>query len=119
MGVVFYSLMAGREPYKTQESFKMALLNNARPEIDPSWHTGFMKVCLAETVYVVRMGHNPRRLLLLNSGIRSIQVSSVAQKKAKNVAPPVPDPPPARLLFTAIRELFSVSASPSSIVCAS
>ncbi len=45
MGMVFYSLIAGREPYASHESFKLALLKNTRPEIDPSWHSGFMKVC--------------------------------------------------------------------------
>lgn len=50
MGMVFYSLIAGREPYDSQESFKSALLKKTRPEIDASWHWGFMKVCLAEIV---------------------------------------------------------------------
>jgi len=53
MGMVFYSLIAGREPYDSQESFKLALFNRTRPEIDPSWHKGFMKVCLADICSLV------------------------------------------------------------------
>ncbi|CAM9445423.1 unnamed protein product [Scytosiphon promiscuus] len=44
MAMVFYSLVAGSLPYGDQEEFKMAYQNGLKPKIDPSWHTGFMKV---------------------------------------------------------------------------
>lgn len=48
MGMIFYSLINGDTPYETPESFKLALVNKSRPEIDPSWHEGFMEVSPAE-----------------------------------------------------------------------
>lgn len=44
LGMIFYSLINGDAPYETAESFKRALVNKSRPEIDPAWHEGYMKV---------------------------------------------------------------------------
>ncbi|CAM9931054.1 unnamed protein product, partial [Hapterophycus canaliculatus] len=45
MGMIFFSLMAGGLPYEgDQYRLERALRTGSRPEIDPSWHKGFMKV---------------------------------------------------------------------------
>lgn len=45
MGMIFFSLMAGDLPYDgDQDRLEIALARGSRPDIRPSWHTGFMKV---------------------------------------------------------------------------
>ncbi|CAM9461262.1 unnamed protein product, partial [Hapterophycus canaliculatus] len=45
MGMIFYSLIAGELPYGGDaDLLERAMLRKTRPEIDPSWHKGFMKV---------------------------------------------------------------------------
>ncbi|CAN0078548.1 unnamed protein product [Ectocarpus fasciculatus] len=44
MGMVFYSLIAGRKPYDTPEALETAVSHGKKPEVDPSWHRGYMEV---------------------------------------------------------------------------
>ena len=45
LGMIFFALMAGRMPYYGKpELLESALHHRDRPEIDPSWHRGFMEV---------------------------------------------------------------------------
>ena len=46
MGMVLYSLLAGRRPFEDQESLEIALSNGGRPEMDSSWHRGMVEVRL-------------------------------------------------------------------------
>ncbi|CBN74836.1 serine/threonine/tyrosine kinase [Ectocarpus siliculosus] len=44
MGMIFYSVIAGRNPYDTPEALQTAVSHGSKPEVDPSWHRGFMEV---------------------------------------------------------------------------
>ncbi|CAM9157974.1 unnamed protein product, partial [Ectocarpus fasciculatus] len=45
LGMIFFSIMAGSLPYEgNEERLARAMSTRGRPEIDPSWHKGFMKV---------------------------------------------------------------------------
>lgn len=41
MGMIYFSLISGGVPFRDLEAFETAREANLRPEIDPSWHTGF------------------------------------------------------------------------------
>ncbi|CAM9852018.1 unnamed protein product [Ectocarpus sp. 12 AP-2014] len=44
MGMIFYSLIAGRNPYDTPEALETAVSHGSKPDVDPSWHRGYMEV---------------------------------------------------------------------------
>lgn len=45
LAMIFFSLMAGSLPYEgNPELLARAMSRQGRPQIDPSWHKGFMKV---------------------------------------------------------------------------
>ena len=45
LGMLFFSMIAGRFPYNGDETLlTFALSVKARPEVDPSWHQGFVQV---------------------------------------------------------------------------
>lgn len=46
LGMLFFSIIAGRLPYYgNPDLLESAFSHGSRPEIDPSWHGGFMEVC--------------------------------------------------------------------------
>ncbi|CAM9758446.1 unnamed protein product, partial [Ectocarpus sp. 6 AP-2014] len=44
MGMIYYSLMSGELPFPDVETFDEARAAHERPEIDPSWHKGFVEI---------------------------------------------------------------------------
>lgn len=44
MGMVFYFFIAERLPFDCTETDIVKILNNEKPEIDPSWHRGYIEV---------------------------------------------------------------------------
>jgi len=45
LGMVFFTLISGKVPYDDdQERLETAFYSGTRPDIDPSWHRGFVKV---------------------------------------------------------------------------
>ena len=44
LGMIFYGLINGSPPYLSEETFKTALANQTRLEMNPAWHGGFVKV---------------------------------------------------------------------------
>ncbi|CBJ30240.1 serine/threonine protein kinase [Ectocarpus siliculosus] len=44
MGMIYYSLVSGGLPFPDVETFDEARAAHERPEIDPSWHKGFVEI---------------------------------------------------------------------------
>ncbi|CAB1104278.1 unnamed protein product [Ectocarpus sp. CCAP 1310/34] len=44
MGMIYYSLISGGLPFPDVETFDEARAAHDRPEIDPSWHKGFVEI---------------------------------------------------------------------------
>lgn len=52
MGMIFYSLVSGKEPYRHTESEELKMLKGIMPDIDPSWHEGYMEVRLKYVLFI-------------------------------------------------------------------
>lgn len=44
MGMILYSLLAGRKPFEDQKSLELAISEGRRPVMDSSWHRDFVEV---------------------------------------------------------------------------
>lgn len=44
MGMIFYTLISGKTPFPKGERAEGMIMRGERPNIDPSWHEGYMQV---------------------------------------------------------------------------
>lgn len=52
MGMIFYSLLSGKEPFGHTESEELKMLKGIMPDIDPSWHEGYIEVRLKYVLFI-------------------------------------------------------------------